>query len=75
MGRRQAQIERLSQLLEREPRPEGELDRHHEILGVQLHPPSVLSIFRKMEYGPFRSPKRWFDTLEPAYFAVALRVA
>jgi len=32
MRRRQAQAEKVSQLLEREPRPEGELDRHDEIL-------------------------------------------
>lgn len=50
MRRREAQAEGVSQLLKREPRPEGELEGHNEILGIELHVPSMLSSFWKMEW-------------------------
>ena len=45
----QAEVERVGEFLKREPGMQGELQNNDEILGLELHAPSILSIFQNRE--------------------------
>lgn len=45
----QTEVERVGQFLNREPGMQGEFQNNDEILGLELHAPSILSIFQNWE--------------------------